>query len=94
MLRSSLQACTRLVARPIFPSSQNILPSSSQPFSSSSCLLHEKEPEGSQKEPEAAACGRTKAEEMRRRKTPIGKLEEQPNVHPAQEKVKLAARCR
>merc|ERR1740116_417040 len=26
---------------------------------------------------------------MLRKKTPIGKLEEQPNVHPAQEKVKV-----
>ena len=39
---------------------------------------------------EGAACGRAeKQAEMLRKKTPIGKLEEQPNVHPAQEKVKV-----
>ena len=78
MFRAPMQACRRLVAtRPIFPSS-------SHPFSLSSSLLHEKE---SDKKSEAAACGRSKADEMMRKKTPIGKLEEQPNVHPAQEKV-------
>ena len=45
-------------------------------------MLKEGEPD------EGAACGRAeKQAEMLRKKTPIGKLEEQPNVHPAQEKV-------
>jgi len=41
--------------------------------------MHGKEPE--------TGCGKTqKKEEMVKKKTPIGKLDEQPNVHPAQEK--------
>jgi len=38
-------------------------------------------------EPSATACSKAEKEaEILRTKTPIGKLEEQPNVHPAQEK--------
>ena len=51
-------------------------------LSTTSIKLHAKT-----EDPTEAACNRaSKQAEMLRAKTPIGKLEEQPNVHPAQEK--------
>jgi len=55
------------------------------PLSTSIPLLHGKEPDTTEE-----ACGRAeKKAKMLKTKTPIGKLEEQPNVHPAQEKEPL-----